>query len=374
MSSRDQELRVKVALVGAARPNFVKVAPVLRALEARGAEVVLVHTGQHYDEAMSAGFFRDLEIREPDVHLGAGSGTHGQQIGSVMTGFEPVVASEALDAVVVVGDVNSTLACTLVAAQASVPVAHVEAGLRSGDRSMPEEINRICTDALSDWLLTPTADADSNLLVEGVDPQRIFRIGNVMIDSLLQVAARAETSDLWERVGVDPSSFVLVTLHRPATVDDPAILRGVMQLLGRIADREPVLFPIHPRTRQRLESAGLEVPQGVKPVDPMGYVDFVTAMASASVVLTDSGGVQEETTVLGVPCITYRDSTERPVTVTEGTNVVVGRDPERAYEAYLAAPTDRCPHRPALWDGRAGERVAEILTGTPPPLAGFRHD
>lgn len=365
---------MKVALVGAARPNFVKVAPVLRGLESLGVEVVLVHTGQHYDDAMSAGFFRDLAIREPDVHLGAGSGTHGQQIGSVMVGFEPVVASERLDAVVVVGDVNSTLACALVAAQASVPVAHVEAGLRSGDRSMPEEINRICTDALSDWLLTPSEDADAHLLAEGILPDRIFRVGNVMIDSLLHVAARAESSDLWERVGVGPSNFVLVTLHRPATVDDPVVLRGVMQLLGRIAEREPVLFPIHPRTRQRLASAGVEVPAGVRPVDPMGYVDFVTAMASASVVLTDSGGVQEETTVLGVPCVTYRDSTERPVTVSEGTNVVVGRDPHKAYEAYRTAPAERRPHRPALWDGHAGERVAAVLKGTPPPLAGSRNE
>lgn len=364
---------MRVALVGAARPNFVKVAPVLRGLESVGVEVILVHTGQHYDEAMSAGFFRDLEIRKPDVHLGAGSGTHGQQIGTVMARFETVVASELLDAVVVVGDVNSTLACTLVAAQSSVPVAHVEAGLRSGDRSMPEEINRICTDALSDWLLTPSEDADEHLLAEGIGPGRIFRVGNVMIDSLLQVAARSRSSDLWERVGVNSSDFVLVTLHRPATVDDPTCLREVVELLGRIARHEPVLFPIHPRTLKRLESSGLELPAGVKPTDPMGYVDFVTAMAGASVVLTDSGGVQEETTVLGVPCITYRESTERPITVAEGTNVVVGRDPDRAFEAYLAAPTERRPHRPELWDGRAGERIAAILTNTPAPLAASRN-
>lgn len=349
----------------------MKVAPVLRALEARGIEVTLVHTGQHYDDTMSGRFFRELDIREPDVHLGAGSGTHADQVGAVMRAFESVLVERRPDAVTVVGDVNSTLACSLVAAQASVPVAHVEAGLRSGDRRMPEEINRLCTDVLADWLFTPSPDADKNLLGEGVDPSRIFRVGNVMIDSLLQVAGRPDSGTL-DRLGVKTASFVLATLHRPATVDDATRLEGVVGLLDRIATHEPVVFPAHPRTRRRLEEAGLVFSGDVTVTDPLGYVDFVNAMASASVVITDSGGVQEETTVLGVSCITLRDTTERPITVEEGTNVVVGTDPRAAYAAYVAAPRERRPYRPDLWDGRTGERIAEVLTTVPPPLAHAR--
>ena len=363
---------MKALLVGAARPNFMKVAPVLRALEARDVDVVLVHTGQHYDDEMSGQFFRQLDIREPDIHLGAGSGTHAEQLGAVMRGFEPVVADEAPDAVVVVGDVNSTFACCLVAAQASVPVAHVEAGLRSGDRRMPEELNRICTDVLSDWLFTPSEDADRNLVHEGIDPSRIFRVGNVMIDSLLRIASSRGPDETAARLGLPSAPFVLVTVHRPSTVDDPERLRGVVDLLEKIASHEPVVFPVHPRTVARLRDAGVAFSPSVHAVPPMGYVDFVDAMAAASVVVTDSGGVQEETTVLGVPCITVRDSTERPITVTHGTNVVVGTDAAAAYEAYLSAPRERRPFRPELWDGHAADRIAEVLISVPPPLAGSR--
>jgi UDP-N-acetylglucosamine 2-epimerase (non-hydrolysing) len=339
----------------------MKVKPVMDALEERGAQVILVHTGQHYDAAMSDVFFAELGIRRPDHFLGAGSGSHAVQTCRVMTAFEPLLADLVPDLVVVVGDVNSTLACALVAAKQGVPLAHVEAGLRSGDRSMPEEINRIVTDRVSDYLFAPSADAVANLRAEGFFDEQVHLVGNVMVDTLLANAGRASAGDTLVRLGLQPGQYGLVTLHRPANVDDPAVLGALLSALAEISRGCPLVLPAHPRVAGRLLRADL--PAGVRIIPPAGYLDFIALEASARLVLTDSGGVQEETTVLGVPCLTLRDSTERPVTVTEGTNQLVGRDPDRIVKAareVLAAPPP--PARaPALWDGKAGPRIAAVL-------------
>ncbi|MGW7452121.1 non-hydrolyzing UDP-N-acetylglucosamine 2-epimerase [Streptomyces sp. NPDC054787] len=352
----------RIVCVAGARPNYMKIKPVMDALERRDAEVVLVHTGQHYDDSMSDVFFRDLGIRTPDRFLGAGSGTHAQQTGRVMAAFEPLLGELAPDAVVVVGDINSTLACALVTAKAGPLLAHVEAGLRSRDWTMPEEVNRVATDRVSDYLLAPSPDAAANLRAEGYREDQIHVVGNVMIDSLLANLDRARRSDVLDRYGLTRGGYGLVTLHRPANVDDPAALRGLLKALGEIAGRCPLLLPVHPRSAERL--AGQGVPEGVRLVPPAGYLDFIALQDSARLVLTDSGGVQEETTALGVPCVTLRDNTERPVTVEEGTNVLAGTDPERivatVHRVLDDPPAARCP---ALWDGRAGDRVAEVLLG-----------
>jgi UDP-N-acetylglucosamine 2-epimerase (non-hydrolysing) len=342
----------------------VKIKPVMDALEERGAEVILVHTGQHYDPEMSDVFFAELGIRPADHFLGAGSGTHAVQTSRVMTAFEPLVAELTPDAVVVVGDVNSTLACALVAAKLGVPLAHVEAGLRSRDRSMPEEINRIVTDRLSDYLFAPSADAAANLRAEGCQPEQVHLVGNVMVDTLLANAERAASRGTPASLGLCAGQYGLVTLHRPANVDDPAALGGLLGALAEISRGCPLVWPAHPRAAGQLHSAGL--PAGVRILPPAGYLDFIALQASARLVLTDSGGVQEETTVLGVPCLTLRDTTERPITVTEGTNRLVGRAPDRIVSAareVLAAPPTRNPDpgRPHLWDGQAGRRIAAAL-------------
>lgn len=350
----------RIVCVAGARPNFMKVKPVMDALETRGAEVVLVHTGQHYDAAMNDVFFADLGLRPPDRHLGTGSGTHAEQTARVMTAFEPVVGELGPDAVVVVGDVTSTLACALVAAKAGVPVGHVEAGLRSRDWSMPEEVNRVVTDRLSDLLFAPSPDGVDNLRAEGYHDDQIHLAGNVMIDTLYANLERALASDVLHRHGLTAGGYALATLHRPANVDDTEMLGGLVRALGEVARRLPVVLPVHPRTAVRLEQVGL--PGGIRLVPPAGYLDFIALQASARLVLTDSGGVQEETTALGVPCLTMRDSTERPITLTEGTNVLVGRDPERIVataDRVLAAPPVK--RSPALWDGHAGARIAEAL-------------
>jgi UDP-N-acetylglucosamine 2-epimerase (non-hydrolysing) len=349
-----------IVCVAGARPNYMKIKPVMDALEARGARVVLVHTGQHYDEAMNGVFFRDLGLRPPDRFLGVGSGSHAEQTGRVMTAFEPLLADIAPDAVVVVGDVNSTLACALVTAKAGPLLAHVEAGLRSRDWSMPEEVNRVATDRVSDYLLAPSPDAVANLRAEGYRPDQVHLVGNVMIDTLLANLDRARGSDVLTRYGLTPGEYGLVTLHRPANVDDPQVLGGLLKALGEIAARLPLVLPVHPRAAGKL--ADLGVPGGVRLVPPAGYLDFIALQDRARIVLTDSGGVQEETTALGVPCVTLRDNTERPVTVEEGTNVLAGRDPERVV-AVAGAVLDRppAPRRPELWDGRAGERIADLL-------------
>jgi len=345
--------------VAGARPNFMKVKPVLDALEGRGITVELVHTGQHYDEAMSDVFFADLDLRAPDHHLGVGSGSHAEQTARVMTAFEPLVERLAPDVVVVVGDVNSTLACSLVAAKAGTLLAHVEAGLRSRDWSMPEEVNRVVTDRLSDLLLAPSPDAVDNLRAEGVADERIHLVGNVMIDTLLANVRRARRLEVPTRFGLVPNGYGLVTLHRPANVDDPATLKGLLGALARVAQRIPLLFPVHPRTRARIDDE--QIP-GVRLVDPVGYLEFLGLQADASIVLTDSGGIQEETTALGIPCLTLRDTTERPITVDEGTNRVVGRDPSvivnAAHLVLDGAWQRRCPD---LWDGQAGARIADVV-------------
>ncbi|MGQ0743216.1 MAG: non-hydrolyzing UDP-N-acetylglucosamine 2-epimerase [Acidimicrobiales bacterium] len=350
-----------VCCVAGARPNFVKIKPVIDALERRDVEVRLVHTGQHYDAAMSSVFFEELGLRPPDYSLEVGSGSHAEQTAAVMLRMEPLLATMRPALVVVVGDVNSTVAASLVAAKAVIPLAHVEAGLRSRDWSMPEEVNRVVTDRLSTYLLAPSADAADNLLVEGFDPRNIHLVGNVMIDTLLVNLERARARPILSDLGLDPGGYGVVTLHRPANVDDAALLRTLMQALSRIARTIPLVLPAHPRAAVRL--AGLAGP-GLRVVEPLGYLDFLALTAAARLVLTDSGGVQEETTVLGVPCLTLRDNTERPITVSEGTNFLVGRDPARIVaEAERIVVEGVVARRPALWDGQAGERIAAALCG-----------
>jgi UDP-N-acetylglucosamine 2-epimerase (non-hydrolysing) len=365
------EAELRTVVIAGARPNFVKVAPLLRALRAAGAEPLLVHTGQHYDAAMSARFFADLDIPEPDVNLGVGSGSHASQTAGVMTTFDAWLHRQpVIHQVVTVGDVNSTLATTLVAVKKDIPVAHVEAGLRSRDRSMPEETNRVAVDALATWLFTPSADADQNLLAEGTHPSRIHMVGNIMVDSLLASLERARSTSIRDHLGLI-DSFGLVTLHRPGLVDEPEVLRDVLSALHDIGDDLPLVFPVHPRTRNRIETNHLAVDSSrVRLIDPIGYLEFLCLESEASLVLTDSGGVQEETTVLGVPCLTLRPNTERPITVTHGTNRVVGLEPDdiRAAAANaLASPPSAV--RPPLWDGRTSERIASILASGSPDVS-----
>ena len=356
---------MRVLCVAGARPNFMKIKPVMAALESRGAEVLLVHTGQHYDPAMSVVFLSELGIRTPDHSLGVGSGSQADQTGRIMAAFEPLVAEVAPDVVVVVGDVNSTMACALVAAKAGCLVAHVEAGLRSRDWTMPEEVNRVVTDRVSDFLLAPSADAVENLLAEGYRADQIHLVGNVMVDSLLANLEKARARPVLGSLGLEPRAYGVVTLHRPANVDDPSMLKGLLSALSAVAEACPLVFPVHPRTRIQLE--GQVMSPSLRLVEPVGYLDFVALEADARLVLTDSGGVQEETTVRGVPCLTLRDSTERPVTVTHGTNTVVGLDPERIVAEAARVLRDGVEARcPPLWDGRAGERIASVLLADPP--------
>ncbi|MCA1615920.1 MAG: UDP-N-acetylglucosamine 2-epimerase (non-hydrolyzing) [Acidobacteria bacterium] len=359
---------LKVINVVGARPNFMKVAPIVEAMRARPREFapLLVHTGQHYDARMSDDFFRDLRLPAPDVHLGVGSGTHAEQTAGVMLRFEPVVSEHRPDWVVVVGDVNSTLACALVCAKLGTKVAHVEAGLRSRDRAMPEEINRLVTDQLSDLLLTPSPDADENLLAEGIPAARIRFVGNVMIDSLYAGLERAAGSTVREDLGVKGRDYAVVTLHRPSNVDDPRVLSGLLRALEQIAGRLPVVFPAHPRTRARLAEFGLlDGARAREPrlrlVEPLGYLDFLRLLSGAALVLTDSGGLQEETTALSIPCLTLRENTERPVTVAHGTNRVAGTDAARVVAAAFDALDHPRAGGPPLWDGQAADRVLNAL-------------
>ena len=356
---------MKVLHVVGARPNFMKVAPVLNALRAhRHVVQILVHTGQHYDVNMSDVFFEQLGIPAPDVNLAVGSGSHARQTAEIMMRLEPVVLDGKPDIVLVYGDVNSTVAAALVCAKLGVRVGHVEAGLRSFDRTMPEEINRLVTDRLADVLFTPSEDGDINLQREGIPAEKVFRVGNVMIDSLvklLPVAQRQIRNELPER-------YALVTLHRPANVDDSAALKSILQSLLDVSRDLVVVFPTHPRTRQRIAEFGLELKlktDQLRLLDPLPYVDFLGLQSRARVVITDSGGIQEETTYLGVPCLTLRENTERPITVSLGTNVLVGRDPEklRAELAVVLAGKQKKGTIPPLWDGHAGERIAHVLAG-----------
>ncbi len=349
-----------------ARPNFMKASPVLRALAARpGVRQSLVHTGQHYDANMSDVFFQQLDIPAPDDNLEVGSGSHSKQTAEVMTRFEPVILARKPDVVLVYGDVNSTVSAALVCAKLLVPVGHVEAGLRSGDRTMPEEINRLVTDQLADLLFTPSSDGNENLAREGVPAEKVHLVGNVMIDTLVRLLPQADAR--WPEVstGLGDGKYVLVTLHRPSNVDDAESLRKLMATLRSIAKDARVVFPVHPRTRQRLNVLGLDDPgAGVRLTEPVGYIDFLAMQKHATVVVTDSGGIQEETTFLGIPCLTVRENTERPITVTVGTNLLVGRDVVRltGEVSKILAGGVKKGQNPPGWDGKAGERIADVLT------------
>lgn len=357
---------LRVLHVVGARPNFMKTAPLYVAMAARPADFSqsLVHSGQHYDDLMSDVFFRELALPSPDEFLGVGSGTHAEQTARVMVAFEQVVLRRRPDMVIVVGDVNSTLACALVCAKLGVPLAHVEAGLRSRDRTMPEEINRILTDRVSDFLFTHCDEANANLAGEGIEPARVRLVGNIMIDSLVKVLPRARASGAVERLGVNEEPFVLVTLHRPSNVDDVARLGRFLTALSDVSRLARVVFAVHPRTRRRMREAGLSMEEErVLACEPLGYVDFAALLERAAVVVTDSGGVQEETTYLGVPCLTVRDTTERQVTVTHGTNRVIGSDPAAVVPAVREALSGggRKGVPIPLWDGRTAERIAAAL-------------
>lgn len=405
-------------LVVGARPNFMKAAPLIRAIRKYNISIegtdtaihnVLVHTGQHYDSNMSDSFFQDLELPEPDLCLNIGSGTHGEQTGKILIEFEKVLFNIKPDLVIVVGDVNSTMACSIAAAKLHIPVAHVEAGLRSFDRSMPEEINRIVTDALSDYLFTPSPDGDENLAKEGISPDKIFLVGDIMVDSLLFNLEKAgkrnalvdrlclkkpSSSGAYQLPETDsgfnpsvpqyPAHYALLTLHRPSNVDDKNSFEKIAMGLLEVSSMMPVIFPIHPRTRKRLHEFGMEryfefhasldlnpddyyengrLKNKIHCFEPLGYLDFISLMMHALMVLTDSGGIQEETTVLAVPCITLRDTTERPITLIQGTNVLVGNDPEklvREVRAIMKGKTNKCLC-PEIWDGHTAERIVNIL-------------
>ena len=353
-----------VAIVGA-RPNYMKVAPIWRSLDKNSSlDKKLVHTGQHYDDNMSKIFFDELKLPKPDVFLGVGSASHAQQTAKIMVELESILTAERPDLLVVVGDVNSTMAGALVAAKLGVPVAHVEAGLRSFDRGMPEEINRIVTDTLSDLLFTTEASAEKNLVREGVDPAKIHFVGNVMIDSLQFYRPMAEQSAILDDVGVEPAKYSVATLHRPSNVDDPESLRGLLDVLVQLAADYPIVFPVHPRTRKIINDSKIDLPADkIRVLDPIGYLDFAKLLIHARLVLTDSGGIQEETTVLGVPCLTIRENTERPITLEIGTNRLVGVDPGRILQegrqALKQGPGGG--QIPELWDGNAADRIVQIV-------------
>ncbi|HJQ76216.1 MAG TPA: UDP-N-acetylglucosamine 2-epimerase (non-hydrolyzing) [Acidimicrobiia bacterium] len=350
----------QIHVVGA-RPNFIKAAPVVSALREVGEKPVLVHTGQHYEPELSHVFFEQLGLPEPDRNLGVGSGSHGTQTAALLTSLESLALELRPERIVVYGDINSTLAASLVAAKLHIPVAHVEAGLRSFDRSMPEEINRVVTDALADMHFTTSPEAEDHLRAEGVDGKGIHFVGNPMIDTLVRFRAELDAKPSRARFDLD-GAYAVCTLHRPANVDDLDIAADLVGALGEVAKELPVLLPLHPRGRATLTGVGLMDTPGVIVTDPLGYLEFMALMSEAALVLTDSGGIQEETTVLGVPCLTLRENTERPITVTMGTNRLVGRDPERivtaAHEALHSPPGGKTP---PLWDGNAGKRIAEIL-------------
>lgn len=363
---------LKIVNVVGGRPNFPKIAPILEAMaEVPTFAALLVHTGQHYDHEMSRIFFEDLKIPEPDFFLGVGSGSHAQQTARVMVEFETVLEKARADLVVVVGDVNSTLACALVAAKLLVPVAHVEAGLRSFDRTMPEEINRILTDHLSEYLFTTSADADANLLREGIPAAKIHLTGNVMIDTLRNCEPLARARNAAGSLGLKRDGYAVLTLHRPSNVDDPEAFAQILDGLEKIQARLPIVFPIHPRSRKRIAEFGfdsrIERLGHLQLCAPLGYLTFLSLMLDARFVMTDSGGIQEETTALGIPCLTLRENTERPVTVEVGTNIVVGTRPERivAEAMRLLDGRQRRGGTPPLWDGRAAARIVDILRRHP---------
>ncbi len=352
-----------ICSVVGARPNFMKMAPVVRELRRRGIESTLVHTGQHYDAAMSKVFFEELGIPEPDVNLEIGSDTATRQTARIMMAFEEVCRRKTPDLILVGGDVNSTMAVALVAARLGIRLGHVEAGLRSFDRTMPEETNRVVTDHVSDYLFTTEESANLNLLREGLPADRIHFVGNCMVDTLREHAASAVESSPWTTFGLTPGDYGILTLHRPSNVDSESALQRIMQSIEVVSSRLPVLFPVHPRTAARLESSGIVLPHGIRVCGSLPYKTFLGLMAKAKVALTDSGGIQEETTALSVPCLTLRDNTERPVTLTHGTNRLVGSDPERIRRSLDEILAGAWPSggRVPLWDGRASQRIADVV-------------
>jgi UDP-N-acetylglucosamine 2-epimerase (non-hydrolysing) len=360
-------MMIRISAVVGARPNFMKMAPILESARVRsGFEVRLLHTGQHYSPEMSATFFEELGMPEPDVNLDAGGGSQTAQTAGIMQKLEPEFTEHRPDVVLVVGDVNSTMAATLVAAKMGIPVAHVEAGLRSFDRRMPEEINRLVTDALSDYLFASEPSGVRNLVSEGVCREKIFLVGNVMIDTLMKFRAKAAETAVLERLGLRSKDYVVTTLHRPSNVDDLERLTGLLDMLSQLARQLPVVFSVHPRTRARIEAAGL-MNHNLTLTPPLGYLEFLRLTSEARMVLTDSGGIQEETTILGVPCLTLRENTERPITIEQGTNRLVGVDPEAVLAAALEtldAPS-QSGRAPELWDGRASSRILDVLEKVP---------
>jgi UDP-N-acetylglucosamine 2-epimerase (non-hydrolysing) len=360
---------LKILNIVGARPNFMKIAPIYAEMKRRSAEFLpmIIHTGQHYDAAMSDSFFIDLGMPKPDVHLNIGSASHAVQTAKIMIEFEPVVLEHKPDWVLVVGDVNSTVACTLVCAKLGVKVAHVEAGLRSYDRTMPEEINRILTDSISDLLLTPSPDGDENLKKEGVSADKIKFVGNVMIDSLFRNLKIAESSIIREELNLIEKQYAVMTLHRPSNVDDKATFSGLIEAMLEISNKIPIIFPAHPRSRGKIDEFGFAEKveaSNIKLIDPLGYLDFMRLYSGAKLVLTDSGGLQEETTALGIPCLTLRKNTERPITIEMGTNILVGTNPEKikqtAFEV-LANNSKIEAKIPPLWDGKTAERICNAL-------------
>lgn len=360
---------LKILNIVGARPNFMKIAPIVREMKRRQKEFLplLVHTGQHYDAVMSDSFFTDLGMSEPDFYLEVGSASHAVQTAKIMMAFEPVVLQEKPDWVLVVGDVNSTIACALVCAKLGVKIAHVEAGLRSRDRSMPEEINRILTDAISDLLLTTSPDADENLKIEGVVAEKIQFVGNVMIDSLFYNLEKARQLNVRQNLGLKEKDYAVLTLHRPSNVDEKKVFAGLLDALCSISEKIPIIFPVHPRTRGNIEKFGFEKTiknSHIRLIEPLGYLDFMNLYSGSRLVLTDSGGLQEETTALGIPCLTMRENTERPITIELGTNQLVGTNPEKIRQAafeILENNSKKEAKIPPLWDGRAAKRICDAL-------------
>ena len=358
-----------IHLIAGARPNFMKIAPLVRAMDARKSEISykIVHTGQHYDRAMSDVFFEELGIPQPDHHLGCGGGSHAEQTAKIMVAYEKLCLEEKPDIVVVVGDVNSTLACSIVAKKLHITVAHVEAGLRSGDRSMPEEINRLVTDAISDLFFVTEPSGVEHLLREGQPAAAVHHVGHVMVDNVIFQKERLEREVQQEGASLAYKSahprYGVITLHRPSNVDDENALRGIVGALRELSEELPLVFPVHPRTRGNMERFGIDTGPKLTLLSPMAYMDFLNLWKDAKMVLTDSGGLQEETTALGVPCITIRENTERPITIEEGTNVLAGTDPAKILAAAreILRSGGKQSRRPVLWDGHAAERIAEIL-------------
>jgi UDP-N-acetylglucosamine 2-epimerase (non-hydrolysing) len=363
-------MKLKILNIVGARPNFIKIAPIMSAYRGTRIEPLLVHTGQHYDRQMSDLFFHELGIPEPDINLGVGSGSHAQQTAAIMTAFEPVVLEHKPDWVLVVGDVTSTVACGLVAVKLGVKLAHVEAGLRSNDRTMPEEINRIVTDSISDLLFCTEQSGVDNLRREGVADSKVHLVGNVMIDTLLRNRQETDASKVLDELKLTPQGYALLTLHRPSNVDDPSVFGRLLDALEVIQRELLIVFPIHPRTRKVLQTSALGARVGamkqLRMIDPAGYLDFMKLTANARIVLTDSGGIQEETTILGVPCLTLRENTERPVTLECG-NQLVGTDPNNIVRAFQDVMNGRAPEprTPPLWDGQAAQRIVKIIESHP---------